>query len=447
MPCAVLHRKEGDPIKHSPTTITGKRFAIIGPFDIENYGDHIFERVLIWQLESNFPGCAMDIFAVEAGSHGFSNGSRTVYGIDELEKLHGTHSYDAIIIAGGSIIHFQTLRSQDLRGKLVDYPIWKLWITASYVASKYSTALAWNNPEIPMDFEGWERLAVQQLTIKGSYISVRNTSSVNALGDVVKLKISQSDDCAFLLADLVHSTNICPQVPKELSSQSGTTKPIAIFHCNHRLGEREKGAQQIISSLNKAGYRVILLPLAYTNREDAVLKRLCVSMKSPDVQYVDRVLSIDETIGLFQQCTLYVGLSFHGAISTYCFGGMTVAFDYEERRKTKELYSSMGCIENYATTANDVLAILSRLNKESNHDNLTETLKKITTPLYAHFDALCSYVLAFKERHRQDLSIIMEIIESEIKKRDRRDKELATLSKAYAQCYRQYQDLRKMISP
>lgn len=422
-----------------------QRVAVIGPFDIENYGDHIFERILLWKIKKEFSLLQIDVFSISSGRHGFGEDMSSVYSIDDLEKMHAHSPYDALFIAGGSIIHLKTIL-QDVRGEIIAYPIWKLWVVASYVAAKYSIPLAWNNPEVPADFVGWEGLALPKLLSPVGYLSVRNVSSVSAIEQFTKRKILLGADCAFLLPNFVASNTLRVFLPSEISQAH--ERPFAIFHCNHRLDDISfEQTIKILDKLITKGYCVILLPLAYTNREQNILRKLHEKM-GERTTFIPRTLTIGESIALFREASLYVGLSFHGAISTYSFGGEIVAYDYESRRKTKELYESLGKAENYATEIEHLEKIIDRITIFPIAKQTPEQLNSITASLEEHFTAMFSFVHRGACYEREDLSGLLEIISTEIAERDEYANQMRTLSDGYAECYRQYEELRTtMIEP
>lgn len=324
------------------------RIAIIGPFDIENFGDHIFKQVLEKYVKDSIPEAEFDPFALFGGSMGFSVSTSAVKSIDVLEECHLRNPYDALIVAGGSVIHFETL-VQKLRGKKVAYPIWKLWTTASLVASKYDIKLLWNNPESPLSFEDWQGLVTEKFLEPVDFLSVRGIASRNTLQPYTDKKILVSPDTGWLLDEIYTDEVVVDSFPAEVPP----AKNLALFHCNQRLSEKAiPTVIRVLKKLKRNGYTIVLLPLAYTNSEEEILEKVN-KLSGGDFIYVNRPFSLIEMLSLFSKCRLYAGLSFHGAIAATIYGSEVVAFDYEKRSKTKELYSTLHKVEQYTTNPED----------------------------------------------------------------------------------------------
>lgn len=417
------------------------RFAIVGPFDIENYGDHLFEHILLQKIEEKFPGSTVDIFSLYSGLHGFETTGKQVYSIDSLEEMHIDKAYSALFIAGGSVIHFHTLK-QDVRGVMKKYPIWKLWATASRVASTHGIPLLWNNPEAPFEFKGWERLVAKSFIQTVDYLSVRDKASYESLLSLGGNTPLISDDSGFLFAHYVNQNNLIGTLPAEL--QSGDTRPIAVFHCNQNLNPND--LKYLVSTLKKVAnnFRVILLPLAYTNREQVMLNKLYKASEE-DFTFINRTMSFNELCSIFAACSLYMGLSFHGAISTYCSGGEIIAFDYEKRRKTEQLYRRLNKHHNYTTNIQDFNSIVDKhLRRKTSTGNIR--IHDIEDNLEKHFSKMLSYIQPSITKKPDDTSAIYSVMLFEMSERDKTEKLIRNLSKGYAECYRQYTELRQQIN-
>ena len=413
------------------------RIAIIGPFDIENYGDHILKEVLENSIKTVTPKVTFDVFSVFDEMLGFRRDLR-VKSIDSLEANHKKYPYDAIIIAGGSVIHYETLL-QGLKGETVTYSMWKLWTQASRVASKYGIPLLWNSPEAPLNFEGWEVPVTRHLLKPVDFLSVRNISSQSALMDFTDKEPSISPDPAWILRDVYTDTVIEGLVPTALSDKSR----IAVFHCNQRLSKSDmQRVATLLKNLQKRKYSVVLLPLAYTNFEQNTLKELNDAANN-EFCYFNKVLSLPETVAILSRCKLYIGLSFHGAITTTVFGGEVVAFDYENRRKTKELYELIGKANNYTTTIDDLEKVVQKLSKKRISKNTPEnsTVLQLQEEVRRHFKKMNTTLANSSEKTPLDIDEDYRVAEVEIEKRFKKSREMQELSDAFSQTYDQYQAL------
>jgi polysaccharide pyruvyl transferase WcaK-like protein len=413
------------------------RIAVIGPLDIENYGDHLIKEVLVHRIHDAIPKARIDIFAIHDGNAGFDHGQK-IFGIDSLESRHKQYSYDALIVVGGSVVHFETL-IQKVWNKPEPYPMWKLWTEASRIAAKYGIKLLWNNPEAPIKFEGWQIPVARKLVHAVDFLSVRDPASRQNLEAIQESRVLMSPDSAWSLRDVYTDDDVKKSLPPELAH----TDRLAVFHCNHRLaGKNASDIIETLTELKDEGFTVVLMPLAYTNSEEETMRQLNKTVGERFL-LIDRKLSLIEMIAVFAHCDLYIGLSFHGAITTACYGGEVIAYDYENRRKTKELYDLIGKSSNYTTSINGLKKAIDRHLKqvESAHKAYQKDVMKLRHDSHAYFDTFISALTSIRKKNSEDLSEEYEIAVVETTKHFETARYIQDLSDNYARCYAMYKEL------
>ncbi len=60
-------------------------------------------------------------------------------------------------------------------------------------------------------------------------------------------------------------------------------------------------------------------------------------------------LTMEEIVSYLAFCDLYIGVSFHGAITAFCYGNPVVGFDFVHNKKTRDLYDQLGLSEQYVS--------------------------------------------------------------------------------------------------
>ena len=418
------------------------RIAVIGPFDIENYGDHILKEVLEHHIKEALPSSQLDAFGVYSGRVGFRRDGAELTTVDELEAKHIQQPYDALIVAGGSVIHYKTLL-QNIDEKKVEYPIWKLWTQASRVASKHGTRLIWNSPEAPFGFQGWQKLVTKPFLDAVHYISVRSAASFHALVEHSPAKPVIIPDSAWLLRDAYSDELLRSSVPSEVASED----MFVIFHCNQRLQESDiPRIVALLLSVQAKGYKVLLMPLAYTNNEQSMLELINKEANGAFI-YMDRTLTLAESVALFSRCLLYIGLSFHGAITTSVFGGDIIAFDYENRNKTEELYEVIGKKHQYTTTIDELEGVVTkRLSKPLSHSPISPRVLKLQARVRTHFKDVSSVLKEPPKAPSQNIDMLYDVTAFETKRSFDKAQELQALSNNYQQCYSQFQTLLASVN-
>ena len=58
---------------------------------------------------------------------------------------------------------------------------------------------------------------------------------------------------------------------------------------------------------------------------------------------------MEEIVSYLAFCDLYIGVSFHGAITAFCYGNPVVGFDFVHNKKTRDLYDQLGLSEQYVS--------------------------------------------------------------------------------------------------
>jgi polysaccharide pyruvyl transferase WcaK-like protein len=84
------------------------RLALWGTFDVDNYGDHLFPRVAVHELQRRLPGATVDVYAPYGRLHPtpLDDGPVAPLGTWTPQRAAELASaYDTVVIGGGEIIH------------------------------------------------------------------------------------------------------------------------------------------------------------------------------------------------------------------------------------------------------------------------------------------------------------------------------------------------------
>lgn len=310
------------------------RIAFTGVFDIDNYGDHLFPIIFADNLKRRHIEAELFLFSPFSGEQGFGQ-HQPIYALRDLEYYHKKYQFDAIVVGGGEILHFFSFQQKNHQGEKVDYPIYETWLNPSLVGKKYGIPVIWNNPGCPFEFKGYQKYIAENLVKDVSYISVRNQFSYN---EIRKLSgnVHLSVDTAFDLP------NVYPK--SELKCPIG--KKYVVFHCNHYIGKDyyDEALEELLKLSEE--YEIVLLPLAYTNDDHEIAQRLYNDSNKRFI-FPDKELSMKQIVSYFAYTDLYIGVSFHGAISAFSYGNPVIAYDFFHNNKTKDLYTLIDMQEQY----------------------------------------------------------------------------------------------------
>lgn len=414
------------------------RVGLIGALMIEIYGDHLIEQILSHYIHQLIKA-DVDLYDVQAGHYPFHDG-RKVYSIDSLDSRHKRSPYDALIVIGGSILHFETLTLK-IEGRKQDYPLWRLWAETSELAAKYKIMLLWNSPESPINFEGWQIPVARKLTQVVDYAVVRDPASFSNFQKIGATNVVSGIDSAWAVAQVFPQATLADSLPTKLDGDAR----LVVFHTDTRLPDKHfKAVVKEFARLKKNGYTVVLLPLATINSDQEILDRIHKAVPNSTV-LLNNELTIKQIVAVLAKCELYIGYSFHGAITASSYGAEVIAFDHDQRRKTAELYRVMGKSSNYTTTPNALKKALDRYISSSpaKTTKTTSKLKVLQKSADLQLRNLVQVISKNYPKTKSDLSEELSIATFETSRNLDNTRQLRELSEGYKQCYDMYQDLRR----
>lgn len=362
------------------------RIALCGVFDIPNYGDHLFPLVCRNELKRRGYQGEVVLFSPFEAQESFVENS-LVHSLDDLEHMHQQHPFDVIIVGGGEIIHWHRFgQKRDFSSTtFTQYPMDKVWMIPSFMKLKYGVPLLWNAPGIPFVFDSGADAA--HMLINGvDYISVRNEFSANVLRDIDidDAHIHLVPDTGFSLKSIASQQQL-NAAKEEVFPELGR---YAVFHCNRFIPE--DAVADVVDTLNMvhdAGYHVVLLPLAYTHGDEDALRSISAALPF-EALLPNKPLSLLQIIGILANCDLYIGTSLHGSVTASVFGKTIVSFDYQQTKKTKDLYHLLGFDDYYVT---DVKLLKATAQNAMEHQHAFD-FSNIQSRIDSHFDALYAFI-------------------------------------------------------
>lgn len=367
--------------------------AFTGVYDIDNYGDHLFPIVFKNAMKKRNIDCNLFLFSPTSREKQGFNQENKIYPLCDIAKLHEKYCFDAVVVGGGEILHFHAFKHKMANSEYSIYPIYNVWTIPSLFCEEYGVPLLWNNPGAPFKFEGIYELLAKQMISKVDYVSVRNKFTFNTIKSLEICNVNLSVDTAFYLPKVLNKKDLLEEV-RGLDLKN----KYVVFHCNKLISQEYLNiAIDELLLLYQQGYKIILLPLAYTNGDDDFARKINDIVSNKFITF-EGELSILEIISILANTKLYIGVSFHGAITSYVYGKKVIAFDFFSNKKTKDLFELMGLEDNYITDANNLdEAISNVLNTTYMYE---EKHKEIISLLDVHFDQVASILLETKKKNK-----------------------------------------------
>ncbi|MPL95145.1 hypothetical protein SDC9_41311 [bioreactor metagenome] len=357
------------------------RIAFCGVFDLANYGDHIFPVIFSHEMEKRGLDYELLLFSPIECQQAFNN-SKHVYPLYNLEKMHKDNPFDVFVVAGGEIIHlFKFIQKLNTDEKSYqEYPISQIWLIPAIVANKYGVKLLWNTPGIPFVFEDLLKPTVKSMCSCVDYLSVRNIFSKVCLKEcgIDENKINLVPDTVLYLSEVVKFDYLMSIREKVLPFK----EQYIVFHCNKFINDKQiESVIEILNNLSEKGYKIVLLPLAYTHDDDIILSKINNISNNKFFKFNSK-LSVFEMMSVLAGCFLYIGVSFHGAITALQYGKKAIAFDFMKNNKTRNLFEYLNIQKNYTTTEQNLNEVIKNI--IGTNENID--LDKPKLELKRHFD-------------------------------------------------------------
>lgn len=365
--------------------------AICGTFNVDNYGDVMFPEILKKAMIKR--GLEFELFLISPGNTVEKTmcPNAKVYSVSELDMLHKRFGLNAIIIGGGALIHYNKIPvklSDD--EEFSKYNIYDSWFTPIEFAIRNNIKVLFNLPQIPYEFPEVLNSVTKSAFEAAKYISVRDYNSAQYLENVFdanKSEIYVYPDSVCCIQNLIPKAELLP-IKKELLSFDDKYAVIQ-FNMQKKDEENEK-LLQTIEKLHSYNYKTVLLPLGYTHNDDHVLKEF--NKKTGESSIVlDKKLNIYEIAAILSDCSIYIGASFHGAITAISYGNMAISYNYiYPKTKNREIFEMYGIGDFVAENSNEVYDILEKYLDRI--IKFSPNIESVVAKVEEHFDKLISFI-------------------------------------------------------
>jgi polysaccharide pyruvyl transferase WcaK-like protein len=156
--------------------IGNKKIAMLGTFDVDNYGDLLFpfiaeHRLIDYELVFISPTRNKTVF----------DDAKSVISFNEFKQT----KFDGILIGGGNILHLLSNFTTAYNSKGFSYA--DLWIGAVNYASKIKVPSVFNAPGIAHQFKHKHEIKLIKETFEScNYISLRDNQSKDIIKGIIK---------------------------------------------------------------------------------------------------------------------------------------------------------------------------------------------------------------------------------------------------------------------
>ncbi len=374
--------------------------ALSGTFDVENYGDLLFPEIFKRAMKKR--GLDFNLFLFSPFEcDGSTVGSLTgkVYSPEDMEKLHAEHPFDAVVIGGGALIHFDQIpikRPGDTELSYYHNP--DSWVYPSAFAIKHDIKLIYNLPQVPYEIGGAFAELTHYLLRNTDYISVRDKISEKHIADSYNMEkvpeISVYPDSVCCIPELIPESEL-----SEIRSAFDLNEPYAVIHFNvSKPPEDDAHLINIIKKLQSKGLQPVLLPLGYTHRDDVFMNEFNGKIGGVCKTF-GKKLTILEMAAVLSGCEMYIGTSFHGAITSMCYGKKALSYNRVHPYKNREIFRQFG-VEKYVAENGEQLELLTDELLADN--NFKPNSAEVISLVNEHFDKIYTLITQSDDTNKNE---------------------------------------------
>ncbi|MDE7312287.1 MAG: glycosyltransferase [Eubacterium sp.] len=300
--------------------------AYFGAFDLISFGDTMFPVIFRLEMEKRFGNhVKIDLFA-PSGTRQPYNQLTEITALDELPEKHKEQPYDALVIGGGELVHFQPIHYSMADGTKRMYPAGELWLKPGRLAKKLGIMVIWNCVGVSSDLlHGSEVAAMREICGSLHYLSVRDEYSRLRLEQGAGVEgVCKVPDMLWLLRrhfqpELLRKKR--QQLEKEYRFCNGD---YLVLQYGTSM-EYRKLAALVSEVCRDYGLHAVLLAINGCHEDQNASEKIWQA----DRQFhtFDRLLQPEEIMAVIAGAKFFVGTSLHGNIAAMSYGVKNLCLD------------------------------------------------------------------------------------------------------------------------
>lgn len=361
------------------------KFALIGAFDRNNYGDLLMPIVVTKKLERKYKDCKIDYYGLIDSKMNYCGGFDT----KKLSDMYN-NEYDAIIIDGGDILSVtwsdMYLNLLDSRIKIFAFKcIRKISYRLSDILAK---KILKGKSERPWILDK-NKIKCKQLiyntvdgTIENTRIhkeilkeNIKNIDYISLRNSICFDEISSINNNAYMYPDSVLGLSKYISIEELEKNISGEVKKFTqnnkyfVFQSKKNIGKKyyEDIKKNIEAITTETNLKCLLLPIGYAqgHEDQIILKQIMDNMDSDNVVMFE-FSNIYEIIYLIKNSEFFIGTSLHGLITSISYGVPHMAF-------TDQIKKQINFLNTWNTTP---IIYTDAQNMEDNVKKLLENIEE-----------------------------------------------------------------------
>ena len=234
------------------------RVAVVGTFDVANFGDLLFPMLACRELTARIPGCEVIPFSYQQMS-----ACSWPFDVRPLRDLAGEiDNFDLLLVGGGDLVRFDKDVAPGYGPADIglQHPT-AYWLMPTILAAGRGVPVAWNAIGVLPDTPVWAEPMLRQAIDAVDYVAVRDQASaaeLRRIGAGERLRIVP--DTAFSLRALLPNKGPSRDF-KAFAKTRGLDMPYVVVHAAAALTEHASTLRRMLGVLQSKGYKVLELPI------------------------------------------------------------------------------------------------------------------------------------------------------------------------------------------
>jgi lipopolysaccharide transport system ATP-binding protein len=364
------------------------RVAVVGTFDVDNYGDHLFPRIAALELGRRIPGVVVDAWSPFGLLHPtrFGGGALPLgpWRDDRLDRFAA--AYDAFVVGGGELLHLNDPLLASFYGvepgevAMVQPSRWFLEGLGGGTRER-SCPVLWNAIGVPFDLRAEQADRVRSALAGRSPAVVRDPFSAARLTAAGVLPPVDVVPDTGLLVDRLFD----PSEVDEARARLATSGSVVVQGCDLIV----PFVEGIAAAVLRTGLSPVLVETGRCRGDGDFADAMAVALAARGVtaRRVPPSATLVELVAVLSSAALVVGSSLHAAITALVHDVPFVVLDLGDESKLRGFGAVAGCTDRVVSSVEQIDAALGLPPVER---SVVDDLQRRVD---VHFDAMATAIV------------------------------------------------------
>jgi lipopolysaccharide transport system ATP-binding protein len=245
----------GQPISGSDSP-SGPRIAVVGTFDVQNFGDLLFPLITSREFRERAPAADLHLYSYHDKRDGWP------YAVRSLTHLAGDLPHlDLVIVGAGHLVRFDKEVAPGYGPPTGIHHPTGYWLMPSLLSATQGVPVAWNSVSASPETPEWAIELLRLAILAASYVTVRDEPSLAELRRVA------GPDAITLVPDIAFGVQrLLPSRPSDelqaFLQECGVAGPYIIAQPSPHLERHAHQVAEAIRVARRNGFAVLELPIS-----------------------------------------------------------------------------------------------------------------------------------------------------------------------------------------